>query len=225
MSTRLARAPSQRENSVKAIETRYAGYRFRSRLEARWAVLFDHLGIKWEYEPQGYACTYRLTLDEGTFPYLPDFWFPDLELYGEVKASLTHPELTRLLNAAASLSSNDGDGCGADNGGHDLVVFGNVPPANVYRVPTRLHMHKGDLNASGWAGDPGRCVSGHIIAADYGGDPGIYDGAHDAPERIAQWLTRGSWADQWTSWPEYQPLEAAYTVARSARFEHDQSGG
>lgn len=52
---------------VKAIETEYAGYRFRSRLEARWAVFFDALGIEWEYEPQGY------TLKDGT-NYLPDFY-------------------------------------------------------------------------------------------------------------------------------------------------------
>jgi hypothetical protein len=32
--------------NMKAIETRYAGCLFRSRLEARWAVLFDHLGIE-----------------------------------------------------------------------------------------------------------------------------------------------------------------------------------
>lgn len=30
---------------MKAIETRYKGYRFRSRLEARWAVFFDALGL------------------------------------------------------------------------------------------------------------------------------------------------------------------------------------
>jgi hypothetical protein len=39
---------------VKAIETRYAGCRFRSRLEARWAVFFDALGVKWEYEREGF---------------------------------------------------------------------------------------------------------------------------------------------------------------------------
>jgi hypothetical protein len=38
----------------KPIETRYAGCRFRSRLEARWAVFFDRLGIAWEYEPEGF---------------------------------------------------------------------------------------------------------------------------------------------------------------------------
>ena len=31
---------------IAAIETKYKGYRFRSRLEARWAVFFDALGIK-----------------------------------------------------------------------------------------------------------------------------------------------------------------------------------
>lgn len=40
-------------NAIKAKETEYNGYRFRSRLEARWAVFFDVLGIKYEYEPEG----------------------------------------------------------------------------------------------------------------------------------------------------------------------------
>lgn len=51
--------------SIKAIETRYKGYRFRSRLEARWAVVFDALGLRWEYEPQGFSTPWG--------PYLPDF--------------------------------------------------------------------------------------------------------------------------------------------------------
>lgn len=51
---------------IRAIETRYRGYRFRSRLEARWAVLFDHLGVRWEYEKEGFS------LPSG--PYLPDFY-------------------------------------------------------------------------------------------------------------------------------------------------------
>src|SRR5262245_46962536 len=50
--------------ALEPIETRYKGYRFRSRLEARWAVFFDAQGIKWEYEPQGYdfgelGCSWR----------------------------------------------------------------------------------------------------------------------------------------------------------------------
>ena len=54
-------------SQIQAIETIYKGYRFRSRLEARWAVFFDAMGVKWEYEPQGYV------LDDGT-AYLPDFY-------------------------------------------------------------------------------------------------------------------------------------------------------
>jgi hypothetical protein len=51
---------------IKPIQTRYAGYHFRSRLEARWAVFFDAQKLKWEYEPEGFE------LPSGT-RYLPDF--------------------------------------------------------------------------------------------------------------------------------------------------------
>lgn len=54
---------------LKAIETVYNGYRFRSRLEARWAVFFDALGIRYEYEKEGY--------DLDGVRYLPDFWLPN----------------------------------------------------------------------------------------------------------------------------------------------------
>jgi hypothetical protein len=51
--------------AVHAIETQYAGCRFRSRLEARTAVFLDHMRIDWEFEPQGY--------DLPSGRYLPDF--------------------------------------------------------------------------------------------------------------------------------------------------------
>ncbi len=50
---------------LKAIETEYHGYKFRSRLEARWAVFFDAAGLKWEYEPEGF--------ETSAGKYLPDF--------------------------------------------------------------------------------------------------------------------------------------------------------
>lgn len=65
-------------SGLKAIETEYKGYRFRSRLEARWAVFFDSLGIRWEYEPEG------IVLSDGT-KYLPDFYLIDFHCYFEVK--------------------------------------------------------------------------------------------------------------------------------------------
>lgn len=63
---------------IKAIETFYKGYKFRSRLEARWAVFFDAAGIEYEYEPEGY------TLSDGS-RYLPDFYLPKFRIYVEVK--------------------------------------------------------------------------------------------------------------------------------------------
>lgn len=51
---------------VRAIQTTYKGYRFRSRTEARWAVFFDAMGWDWEYEVEGFEMT------DGT-RYLPDF--------------------------------------------------------------------------------------------------------------------------------------------------------
>lgn len=63
---------------IKPIETYYNGYRFRSRLEARWAVFFDYLNIKYQYEPEGFK------LHDGTY-YLPDFYLDDFDLYVEIK--------------------------------------------------------------------------------------------------------------------------------------------
>ena len=63
---------------IKPIETIYNGYRFRSRLEARWAVFFDSVGIPYEYETEGYV------LSDGTM-YLPDFYLPWFKAFVEVK--------------------------------------------------------------------------------------------------------------------------------------------
>jgi hypothetical protein len=68
------------ETMLKAIETKYKGCRFRSRLEARWAVFFDAIGIEWEYEKEGYK------LPSGW--YLPDFWLPETKTWVEVKPEL-----------------------------------------------------------------------------------------------------------------------------------------
>lgn len=73
-----------------AIETRYKGYRFRSRLEARWAVYFDALSMKWDYEKEGF--------DLGSAGYyLPDFWLPEASTWAEVKPTeFTSSELEKI---------------------------------------------------------------------------------------------------------------------------------
>ena len=63
---------------LKPIETKYNGLLFRSRLEARWAIFFDSLGLCYDYEPEGFD------LGEHSY-YLPDFWLPDIETWIEIK--------------------------------------------------------------------------------------------------------------------------------------------
>jgi hypothetical protein len=68
---------------LKAIQTVYKGYQFRSRLEARWAVFFDGIGIKWDYEEQGF--------DLNGCWYLPDFHLSDFPCFVEIKPHLRSP--------------------------------------------------------------------------------------------------------------------------------------
>ena len=62
---------------VRAIETLHNGYRFRSRLEARWAVFLDTLCVEYDYEKEGFDF-------DGKW-YLPDFFLKHLELWIEIK--------------------------------------------------------------------------------------------------------------------------------------------
>jgi len=95
--------------SLRPLETKYRGCRFRSRLEARWAVFFDALGIKWWYEPEGFALRFDYEdfaagwdmaedellemrvpqtfkhLDGKEYWYLPDFYLPESNFWVEIK--------------------------------------------------------------------------------------------------------------------------------------------
>lgn len=85
---------------MRAIETKYKGYRFRSRLEARWAVFFNHLNIEYQYEPEGYA------LPSGW--YLPDFFLPDIGggLWVEVKGGEPTKLEHRLLGELCTFTGH-----------------------------------------------------------------------------------------------------------------------
>lgn len=76
--------------SIKPIETVYKDYRFRSRLEARWAIFFDSLGIEWEYEPEGYV------LGEHGW-YLPDFKIKGTNIFVEVKGVEPDDKYLKML--------------------------------------------------------------------------------------------------------------------------------
>lgn len=51
---------------ANVVDTIFDGHKFRSRLEARWAVFFKALGVKYEYEKETYS------VPAGAF--LPTFW-------------------------------------------------------------------------------------------------------------------------------------------------------
>ena len=73
----LARSVHTDTRIGHVIQTRYAGRFFRSRTEARWACLFEHMKLRWEYELEGYR------LRSG--PYLPDFYIHEWNAWFEVK--------------------------------------------------------------------------------------------------------------------------------------------
>lgn len=61
-----------------AIETTYDGNRFRSRLEARWAVWFNAAGLNYVYEPEGFEFSDGIS-------FLPDFYIPEWNAFVEIK--------------------------------------------------------------------------------------------------------------------------------------------
>jgi hypothetical protein len=122
---------------IKARETEYAGCRFRSRLEARWAVFMDTAGLGWDYEPEGLVIRSR----NRVLRWLPDFWL-HCGQWGEVKGALDGSEFLRLIALAKGVSD-----CGK---GNDVVVLGHIPGWSDVRWPIQLHQHGGSLWAVPW---------------------------------------------------------------------------
>lgn len=189
---------------IKAIETEYAGCMFRSRLEARWAVVFDHLGIRWEYEPEG------LDLD-GT-RYLPDFRLPGMDgLFVEVKGSLANPEQFRK----AVLLAAHGKGVVAlagipepgKYGPHHLLLTRNMtrPGVQVFCVSlVQLDTDAFTFLPYGWPRSIKSDLTGQRDLEDIAGLVGVVD--------------EGGWIQQQTC------VADAFAAGRSARFEFGRSG-
>jgi hypothetical protein len=70
--------------NIPAIETKYRGMLFRSRLEARWAAFFDRAGWHWEYEPfdlHGWVPDFAIRAPTARTPILVEVK-PILEMHG-----------------------------------------------------------------------------------------------------------------------------------------------
>lgn len=105
-------------SNIKPIETLYNGYRFRSRLEARWAVFFDTLGVEYKYELEGFDMSDCVKIDyfgqnsvkymlQGDYWYLPDFYLPGQDCFIEIKPSLSFGKQIYKPQTFAECSGRD----------------------------------------------------------------------------------------------------------------------
>ena len=79
----------------QAIQTKYQGFRFRSRTEAKWAVFLNSLGVKWDYEVEGFK------LPSGY--YLPDFLLTGIKAWVEIKGKEPSDHERQLCRELAEL--------------------------------------------------------------------------------------------------------------------------
>jgi hypothetical protein len=189
---------------IKAIETWYKGYGFRSRLEARWAVFFDACGIKWEYEQEGYV------LSDGQL-YLPDFNLPGLGVYAEVKSPVGDISKPKQFVA---------------DSGNLLVILRDVPSLDFYD----LHLPPDDENTD----MDNYCIPVFFGPISSKGGVVIQllmEGPHSPwwDEKVSKW----HFARSVSSWSEdvicelervANTIESAVVASKSARFEFGETG-
>lgn len=194
--------------TIKAIETRYAGCRFRSRLEARWAVFFDALEVAWEYEPEGFE------LPSGR--YLPDFllhglggdaWNQDRpgDCWFEVK-----PDVVKLEDGADRVWCELAEGTG-----RPLIVAHGMPRPDGDLI-------YGSANGNGWMELYGPYWDNFRAFCFCSGCGQLGITFEARTDRICIPCPRKS--PSWPRWPDHPRIIAAYAKARSARFEHGGSG-
>lgn len=103
------------EYTIAAKETRYNSILFRSRLEARYALMFDILGIQYQYEPEKF--------DTPTGPYIPDFWIASIGDwdYDPLKCRGSYWEIKGPVPDATDLSKTRYLSLGS---GKEVYIFG-----------------------------------------------------------------------------------------------------
>ena len=200
-------------SEIKAIETVYNGYKFRSRLEARWAVFFDQLGIAYEYEPEG------ITLSDGTY-YLPDFYLTDFHCYFEVKrapSSIIRSSLPQKEFGDAIKKISDGSHTDSWAG---LIAFGD--PYDHYMWLFCQDISDGSAGSSdrpvtfGYDIEAGKAV---LVAWNEYKDRTYLSSFHhgcEIPVKVDPLYTYGY--DCYTN----DFLISAELTARQARFEHGE---
>lgn len=187
--------------NIGAIETRYAGRLFRSRLEARWAVFFDALSIEWQYEPQGFEA-------EG-MRYLPDFYLPACNMFVEVKGDPGAIAADRDRISAVLIRTDLGKSSG-------LLLLSEIPRLG------DLIAHPGmcvcaDGVERRWFSWVPTFERGYV---PYEHDDSLLATLHGLA-RDDEWNSRHRSVDGLRA---FVKVNDAYQSAASARFEHGQSG-
>jgi len=201
--------------AIKAIQTRYKGYHFRSRLEARWAVFFDALEIEWAYEEEGFENTTSF----GTERYLPDFRLgkKNSGLFVEVKGdnSWLTSRSTELndLHDYGGILPGFPDSLGDARG---LIVLGDIPLPEQKFILHPIMQHKKGIWKS-WCSFTGV----NLLPVDVLGSNVLTTLLGCEPESDPMWSNAHKSFDLAY---HYQHIENAYRCARSARFEHGESG-
>lgn len=212
---------------IKAIETQYKGYRFRSRLEARWAVFFDALDIRWEYEPQGFeiGMGYDDSDDSQRHVrrYLPDFRLVDFKTWVEVKGSLDecNDDYFSMLGWAIDWGGQLPDVCDSVGTTKGLLWLGLIPDEWVCDHGAPVHaiiQH----DKGGWVNTCSFLADGGLEATPDCDE--YFDGMCGGAE-IRTALEKLVYGKE--KYFRYRPCEdqlrAAYRAARMARFEFGEA--
>jgi len=195
--------------TIKAIETRAYGHRFRSRLEARWAVFFESLRVQWEYEPEGFNL-------EGV-PYLPDFRVTtgNLVYWYEIKPRGT--DSCEKFNRFSNLLLGSGDH------GRPLNLETRLLSGDPFDVFYGKHLcpRCGLQVEPEWqAGEWGfLCIDCDEVTACGGGNPTELGFVETGFYPHKGWIMSSDIELRYM----YSKIEVACEAARSARFEHGET--
>jgi hypothetical protein len=218
--------------TMRAIETVFRGVRYRSRIEARWAVAYTVLGVPFEYEREGFNL-------EGVGLYLPDFWLPEQHCWIEIKGQKPTGEEQAKCAALAEAS------------GTPVLLF----PCAIPEIIDEENLHCPSDGCDGaYLFTP--CGGGDnyyrwCVCPDCGKVGLTFDGRSDrlaCKECFRCWWARAHPNDSARPCDQHVPgtstgcprqssngdkaytpghlkIKRAFDAARSARFEHGETGG
>jgi hypothetical protein len=188
-----------RNYHIKPKKIKYGSFRYNAILEARWAVFFDSLGIKYEYEP-----IYDEVETGGRVVYYkPDFYLNELDIFVEIKPSKPC-EIENIKGAGWAKHINE-----------IIVLFNLNPPTmelengwlydfpDIRKIPT--------INDSFWWGQCLKC--GHVDIAQYAQitscgcyDKDYYNNLYEKEDKIGHGAERTP------------RLLKAYSIAKKYKF-------